>query len=76
MKRRKNWIIFIIIVLAVVLSSNTVTRDKYQEMYFYPHSVAVNAVNEKILSGYRVLSVTNSDVPTYEGIYVLFEKEH
>jgi hypothetical protein len=69
-------VILILVVFAVVLSSNTVSRTPRQEMCFYPYGVAVNAVNEKISNGYKVVSVVSSNKPTYDGLYVLFEKEY
>ena len=76
MKRNKSiWIIVVVVVILwLVFSSNTTAPEKYQEFAFYPNNVAVKCVNEKISNGYRVLSVTSSDKPTYEGIYVSFEK--
>lgn len=71
---RKNVIIFLIIVVGLVFSSNTTIRGKYQELCFYPNSVAVTAVNEKILSGYEVVNIIYSTNKDVEGIYVLYER--
>lgn len=71
--KRKNVIIFLIIVVGLVFSFNTTIQGKSQELCFYPNSFAVTAVNEKILSGYEVVSITYSTNKDVEGIYVFYE---
>jgi len=74
----KNWkrifVVLLIIVLAVVFLSNTTERGKCQELYFYPNSVAVISVNNKISKGYKVIDIIYNSNKEIDGIYVLFEK--
>ncbi len=73
-KKNKLFVVLLIIVLGVVFSSNTTDRGKCQELYFYPNSMAVISVNDKISKGYRVISITYNSSKELEGVYVLFEK--
>lgn len=73
-KWNKIFVVLLIIVLAVVFLSNTTNRGKCQELYFYPNSMAVISVNDKISNGYRVISITYNSSKELEGIYVLYEK--
>lgn len=76
MKKNKSVLIImvVVVILWLVFSSNTTAPEKYQEFVFYPNSVAVKCVNEKLSMGYKVVHIEEvHGCGEYNGIYVVFE---
>lgn len=73
MKKNKSMLIImvVVVILWLVFSSNTTAPEKYQEFVFYPNSVAVKCINEKLSLGYKIVMM--EEVNVYDGIYVVFE---